>query len=489
MSERRTGKPRVALLQPFWDFFEGAFDGDLRGDREALLAEIEGLLDVDVCLAEAVDGREAAATAAERVAAAEPDALILAVTMAAPPAFALAALERLPRLPLVVLAAGRRSSYPDDYSHADVTAEGATVGSAQLVSSLHRRQRPHALLAIALDEERAAGRISREVRRATAAGRLRRARIGQVGRPIDGYDCVECDPELLRAQIGAELIEIDPGEVRDAYLEADSQATGPLAREVATAFRLAPGLAGTAGYERTLRMAKALESLDRELDLDAGAMNCHVEEIRFASGPGPGLAPCFALGRETSAGVPWSCAGDVPTAVAMLTAKLLGGAALYHEIEALDRASGEALLANSGEHDLACADPSRDPTLVRNRWWEDDPCPGACACFSPPPGPATLLGFTPHPESRGGFRFVVAEGAFSARCLPETGTANAAFRFAGNEDVVEAWTRWVQTGVNHHGAATPGHIGADVVAVAAHLGIDCAWVSAADPGTGPIVST
>lgn len=56
--------------------------------------------------------------------------------------------------------------------------------------------------------------------------------------------------------------------------------------------------------------------------------------------------------------MPWTCAGDVITAVAMLTLKLLGGAALSHEIETLDHAAGEALLATSGEHDLAFADPT-----------------------------------------------------------------------------------------------------------------------------------
>jgi len=228
-------------------------------------------------------------------------------------------------------------------------------------------------------------------------------------------------------------------------------------------------------------MAAALQTLDRDLGLDAGAMNCHVPEIRFAPDPGPGLAPCFALGRETSAGIPWTCAGDVPTAVAMLTAKLLGGAALYHEIEGLDRATGEALLANSGEHDLAFADPAAAPALVRNCWWEGDPCPGLCARFGPPPGPGTLIGFTPHPQARGGFRFVVAEGTFTARRLPDTGTPHGAFRFAGEDDVVTAWTRWARTGVNHHSAATPGHLGAAVAAVAGHLGVECVRVSAAGP--------
>lgn len=477
----RPGPARVALLQPFWDFFEDAAPGDLRADREATLAEIAAWLGPQVCAQETFDGREAAAAAGRRVAAQRPHALVVAMGMAVPPAFALAALEALPSLPLVVLVLSRRSSYGASYSHADITVEGGTVGGTQLTSSLHRRARPHSVIVVALDDARDRDRLSGAVLAATAAGRLRESRIGRVGKPIDGYDCVDCDPAALREAIGVELVDIEPAAIREAFLAAGDDDAEAVGRETLAGFEPAPGLAGEPSFERTVRMAAALQTLDRDLELDAGAMNCHVPEIRFAPDPGPGLAPCFALGRETSAGIPWACAGDVPTAVAMLTAKLLGGAALYHEVEGLDRATGEALLANSGEHDLAFADPAVVPALVRNRWWEGDRCPGLCARFGPPAGPGTLIGFTPHPEARGGFRFVVAEGAFTERRLPDTGTPHAAFRFAGGDDVVAAWTRWARTGVNHHSAATPGHLGAAVAAVADHLGVECVQVSAAGP--------
>jgi L-fucose isomerase-like protein len=223
-----------------------------------------------------------------------------------------------------------------------------------------------------------------------------------------------------------------------------------------------------------MRCAAALEALREELGVHAGAMNCHVPEIRHADEPG--IAPCFALGRETSRGVPWTCTGDVVTAVAMLTTTLLGGAAVYHEIESLDYRTGEVLIANSGEHDLAWCDPAQRPALVRNRWFASDPTCGACACFGPAPGPATLVAFTPHAEEASGFRFVVAEGELTGRRFPQTGTVHGAFRF-GDGPVDDAWRRWAAAGANHHSSATPGHFGDDVAAVAGHLGVGCARVS------------
>ena len=160
----------------------------------------------------------------------------------------------------------------------------------------------------------------------------------------------------------------------------------------------------------------------------------------------------------------------------MLTTKRLGGAAVYHEIEAIDYSSGEVVIANSGEHDLAWSAPGVRPRLRPNDWFcgKDAHC-GVCAVLEPAPGPATLVGFTPHPAARGGFRYVVARGELTARTFPATGTVNGAFRFADGP-VEAAWARWASAGVNHHSSATPGDLSADVATVARHLGIEAAVV-------------
>ena len=84
----------------------------------------------------------------------------------------------------------------------------------------------------------------------------------------------------------------------------------------------------------------------------------------------------------------------------MLVGKRLSGAALYREVEAIDFETGEVALANSGEHDLAwCAEGCR-PRLQANPWFESDPRTGASVWFELPPGPATMVGFTPHDDHR-----------------------------------------------------------------------------------------
>ena len=138
--------------------------------------------------------------------------------------------------------------------------------------------------------------------------------------------------------------------------------------------------------------------------------------------------------------------------------------------------SGEVVITNSGEQDLAWLAPGEPARRRRNGWFcgQDARC-GVYAVLEPPVGPATLVGFTPHPDARGGFRYAVALGSLSGRRFPEPGTANGAIRFTDGS-VEQAWARWAATGVNHHRSATSGDIEADVVSVARQLGVEAVVV-------------
>jgi L-arabinose isomerase len=447
---------RIALILPYWDFWERSVPGDLRAEREQLARRAAEALAAEVATVSVVASEADGERAAREAEAAGAEALLVLQTMAVPPTRALAALGELP---VVVWALAGSGRVPDRFDHGGITASGATVGTPMLTSVLVRRGRPFELVVAPLEEPAA---VDRALAGAAAARALRAARIGRIGRPLPGYECVDADDARLRAETGITLVPVEPADVLELYRGVAEERVRELEQETRAAY--AVELAGD-GLARTLRAACALEDLVERYRLDAGAMNCHVPEIRF--GDEIGIAPCFGLGRMTSRGVPWSCTGDVLTAVALLAAKLVGGCAQYHELEALDAESGEFVIASSGEHDLELA-PGVRPRLVRNEWFAADPLCGACACFTAPAGPATLLAFA---QLERGYRLIVAEGELTGRGWPGVGTANAAFRFAGGPPG-EAWTRWCRAGSNHHSAATRGHHAAGVETVARFLAVD-----------------
>ena len=469
-------RPTIAVIVPYWSFWEHTAGPTFRADRLTLARELAKRLDDDyqpVIVADLASVEEGSALGVE-LAGQRPDAVLLLVSMAVPPAYALAALDAIPDTPVVVWAVHETGLVGGDFDHGGITTQGATVGAPMITNMLARTGRPFDLILGRVNDDSTLEQVRAALRIATVSGGIRRARLGRIGRPVEGYLHVDLDDDELRAATGIETVFIDPDEVVDAWRAIDDDRIAGLETEVVRDWTFEDDPREGESLTRSLRAALAIEDVVERHGLDGGAFNCHVPQFRF--GDEIGIAPCWALGRLTSAGKPFTCTGDILTAVAMLTTKRLGAAAVYHEIEAIDYATGELVIANSGEHDLAWLAPGERPRLRRNGWYcGKDPRCGVCAVFEPPPGPATLVGFTPHPDARGGFRYIVARGELTPRRFPETGTVNGAFRFADG-DVEDGWTRWASAGVNHHSSATPGDISDEMTAVARSLGIEAVVV-------------
>ena len=466
-------RPRVGVVSPYWTLWEHTAGPTFRADRMALARSVADELAGDgsivpVAVVEIASGDDGAAVG-RQFAGLRVDLVLVLQTMAVPAAWTMAAIEALPGVPVVVWALHETGLVAGGFDHGSITTQGATVGAPMISNLLSRADRPFELLLGRRSDPETVARVRAALRLAGIARGIGTSRLGRIGRPLDGYAHVDVDDAALRAATGIELVAIDPDEVVARYREVADAEVRTLEADVRRDWTL-EGDPSPDSLERSLRAALALEAVVDAHALDGGAFNCHVPQFRF--GEPIGIAPCWALGRLTSGGRPFSWTCDIVTAVAMLTTKRLGGAAVYHEIEAIDYATGEVVIANSGEHDLAWLAPGSRPRLRPNGWFcGKDPHCGVCAVFEPAAGPATLVGFTPHPGARGGFRYVVARGELTARTFPETGTLNGAFRFADGP-VESAWARWATAGVNHHSSATPGDLSADLVIVARHLGIE-----------------
>lgn len=468
--------PRVAVVTPFWEFWEASARGDLRGRLHDLTSRASPLLEgVEVVAQEVLLSADQAQALAQRITTADPEVIVVLQVMAVPPARTMAVLDALPAVPVVVWGVHERTGAGEDFDHSDITTEGATVGTSQLANLLVRSSRSFDVCIGRLDDPAHRDKVTDLIHVAAATRRVSTSVLIRIGDPPAGYDCVTCDLDALRSAVGVTVVDLAPAELARRFVAVSDADVERIHAETLHEFTLDPALpADDEGLRRSMRFAAAFETLGRELGATAGALNCHLPELRYSTAVG--VTPCFALGRETSREIPWTCAGDILTALAMMTTKALGGAALYHELETIDYQADELVIANTGEHDLAWADPSATRELRANDWFATDPLCGVCAHFGPPAGPATLVAFTEHPQEPSGFRYIVAEGSFGDRRFPDAGTPSGTFRFTGRRapDGFEAWAR---AGANHHSSATPGHFADRVAQLASSIGVGCTRIS------------
>src|SRR6266852_3996025 len=148
ISSRRSGisteRPRVALIVPYNTFWEASVAYDLRADREALADAAQAAVvgHVDVVARSTVASVEDGAALGRRLQEEDVEAILVLQTLAVMPSYALATLRADAKLPVVVWTAHRTRRVPPGFDHAQITSEGATVGTPMLTNMLARSGRP-----------------------------------------------------------------------------------------------------------------------------------------------------------------------------------------------------------------------------------------------------------------------------------------------------------------------------------------------------------
>ena len=441
----------VGVVGPYWDFWEDAVEVDIRSAKKTLhercTAEIAALSEVvwNVSDADLDDGL------------ADVDVIVVVVQMAAPPQIVQEFLKNRPGTVKLIWAAHDTPRVEEPFTHESIVIRGATVGASMLAASLFNEGISYDL---ALGEPGSAS-VAQALKSALAAGSVRGARLSVIGGALAGYDFVT-SPESELSRLGIELVRHSPGEFAQRAQEVRPAALSEYLRSVDQSWHESTTPDGS---EKAVRYALALEELVNADGSVAGTLNCHVAELR-KDPLGPGVAPCFGLGRETSAGRPWTCTGDINTSLAMLFVAALGHPTFYHEMEAVDVTTGEVILANSGEHDTRFVNP--ESLRFTSNPWYPGPHPTPIVRFQIEPGPATIVAMS---AASGRFRAIVAEGEFTSRSAEPTGTMSAVFRFShlvGSK----GWEKWAQAGSSHHSCATNAHIAQDIERLCKHLDIE-----------------
>jgi len=444
-------RARIGLVALYFDMFDDIMPPSFRQEKEAVGREIATMLGqlCEVDYPGIIANEAKAVEAADRWGQAGLDAIIFFPTMASPPSFSWA-VARASKLPLLIWNGHLIQEIHDSFTYHDANRYSSNVGTIMVTNVFLREGRTFHLISGYYRDRNVLEQIRRYLDAVVAANRLRNARVGRIGREIQGYADVSIEEEPLRSNLGTQIVPIEKEELERAYRDVNPSRIRDHRNRLGEEYQLE---VPEEILESSIRIALALEDLFVKHQLDAAAINCHSD--LFRRNPEIGLVACYGASRLTGMGFPVSCTGDIPTSIAMLVLKALGGQAHYCECVMTDHVQNYILFTNTGEGDPTLARTNRKKCLICNEHYPGLRGGGASPVFSCRGGAATMVGFSPKMGAAKGHVLVAAQGEVLGTFHEDTRVANAAFRFK-NHSCLEGFNRWCMAGAPHHGAFTLG---------------------------------
>lgn len=460
---------RIAVIGGYMPFFDPIMPSGYRAGRDAFVRQVAGLFhDLGhVDYLGLVDSFESGMAAGRAITALAADMAVIVPSMACPAGYIEAVLSDRPDMPVVIASLAEIERIPRSYDMPDLCHHSGHVGALMAANILHRAGRRPSIIAGSLSDPGVRARLTETVRAAALAGRLRKLRVGRLGRPLDGYENVDLDDAIVHEKLGVTLVSIEHTEWVDAVCSVTIQDRDKVLESLGLWF-LCDEDVGSPDLEAALKVAVALDSVVDRHGLDAGAINCRgdwgVAEPRIAS-----LA-CLGLTVMAARGVPFACTGDVSTALALWLGRQAGGASLYCELDAVDIEQNAFFCSNTGEADPAWLAEGAYCSVFSAGSHSGRPSPGCCVSQRLRTGPATMVGFSPDRRRSEGFVLCSLEGEVTGTPQVALPVTSAWFRPQGGAPY-RSFEAWAEAGATHHGSLSPGHLSTLLAGVACHAGI------------------
>ncbi len=346
-----------------------------------------------------------------------------------------------------------------------VMLNSGMAGMPELTAVLVRTKREFAIVTSRFDDPDGRRRVGEVIAAAAVRRRLRDARIALVGHPFEGMTDLMFDGLSLRQAIGPVVWPLEPekvavrfGEIAQADVEA-----GMAAERARSSVEMEPAL-----FERSVRLALALESVVREHGFDAFTAFDQV----WLTDPRVGIIPSYATGRLCANGIPASPEGDVNTAVAQLILQELAGQATTLENYVIDFDNQAVMFSHDGHGNPGMGTPGA-VKVKHSIYYSGVHGFGAGFEFAYESGPITNLALVIVGD--GHWRFVISEGQLLP--FPPRSISAPQTLFRHDTLPIADWCDgWLRAGATHHMGAARGRWTAQLLHLARMLGVEAVVV-------------
>jgi L-fucose isomerase-like protein len=278
-------------------------------------------------------------------------------------------------------------------------------------------------------------------------------KIARIGAHPEGFDTCAYDGDALHTLVGASVQEMSLDALFDRARRMPEAATAPYRAQANALPNVGDMDAGE--LDRSLRLASALESIQREGAFDGFAIRCWPETFTEYGG-----AVCGPVSMMGEARVPCACEADVYGAVTQVLLQRVADAPVFlADIVDMDAADGTGVVWHCGQAPRSMAATTPHATIHTNRKQ------ALLLEFALKPGPVTLFRIS---QAHGSPKAVIARGEMLDRPMAFTGTSGV-IRF---ESGLEASLRdLIGAGLEHHMALAYGDHAEALEAVAGAIGL------------------
>ncbi|MFK0295084.1 arabinose isomerase [Streptomyces sp. NPDC090442] len=419
-------------------------------------------LDADVTDVGFISDAQEAATAAERLRAADPDLIVVFLTTYATASMVLPVAQRSGAPVLVIDLQPTEAMDHDTVDTGQWLAYCGQCAVPEVGSTFRRAGIEFRSVSGHLKDERAWARINRWIAAAHVRATLRHARHGLMGHLYPGMLDVSTDLTLVSSQFGShvEVLEFDDLRVRvQAVTEAEVAERIDLARQV---FSFAESV-NSDDLAWGAKVSVALDRLVADFELDSMAYYHRGLEGEIHERLGAGMIlGCSLL---TARGVPMAGEFELRNSIAMLIAERLGAGGSFTEIQALNFTDDVVEMGHDGPAHLALS--AQAPLLRGLGVYHGKRGFGVSVEFDVEPGPVTTFGIGQ--ERDGSYTFIASEGQVVPGPLLRIGNTTSRVDFGCDPgEWVDAWSA---SGIGHHWALSTGHRVEEYRAAANLLGV------------------
>jgi L-fucose isomerase-like protein len=280
---------------------------------------------------------------------------------------------------------------------------------------------------------------------------LRIARIGE--HPV-GFDTCAYDGPRLKALTGATVDALELDQLFDMARALDDAEVAPIREKVASLENVSDMDAGE--MDRSLRLAGALQKLQKEGRYDAFALRCWPETFTEYGG-----AICGPASMMGEARIPCACEADVYGAVTQaILQKVAGDVVFLADIVDVDEGDDTGVVWHWGQAPISMTEDTPRATVHTNRKQ------ALLYEFTLKPGRVTMFRLS---QAFGETKIIIAKGEMLKRDMTFTGTSGVVKFDQGGTAVLNDM---MDSGLEHHMALAYGDLAPQLEAIAAGMGLN-----------------